>query len=106
MENTIRAHLNQAMSKHLRGTFLAWITFAACAVAGIINPKFQMLAFLPLVVFMALIIRAQFGGIRCPKCGVNLFQTMFYPRMRFSLKYPPEFKFCPGCGTSMDAKLE
>ena len=103
--STIRDDVNRQANKLQLAAFVCFLLMAVVIIFGADRPNqsVPVLLLLPLFFLVLIVLRFHFGGVKCLVCRVNLF-GLFACRKRFG-KMGSEFKYCPGCGISLDQEI-
>ncbi len=103
MVHSIRMVLDSQKRRYMKIGFVFWLAIVISmplSAAG--YTAALLLTFAGFIGFFGIILRMQYGAFRCPKCGVNLFGLLYYPKMTQVFAFPSEYRFCPGCGKNFD----
>jgi hypothetical protein len=99
---TIREHLTRQKRRCSGATYLAFIVFAAGAIAGAPRQEFVAVGLLGFALAFVSIVYL-IMGIRCPRCRERIGQLRAYVGGPFSV--PRKLRFCPICGVDLDSPI-
>lgn len=84
----------------------SWLTFVL--TFPVLASGYKQVLWLTIPAFFGFFLsglRLQLGGIKCPRCQVNLFGLIWYPTAMIIFGIPKQYQYCPGCGVNFNESV-